>query len=164
MEPLNVVAEHLEWLAANHKPEGWNQGQWGRIKGHAARELFCRPTPPTRQELIKHCGTTGCIAGWSVLLLGDPKKIQFEKRITSDSDDYELALVSDSVEVYAAQLLEISEEQADFLFQGEWQPPGYDPECDDNDPANLRAVARALRQYAVNGVPEAERDPYAGEE
>lgn len=156
LEILNIVADHIEKAATAGK-KVWNQDSWGQIDSESAIRLFGNDKTPSRQEVINECGTTACIAGWTVLLAGDPRRVRFRKDLY---DTYVIQVEPDpdteayysTVEEYARELLGLDSDETQFLFSSDWRPDNYNHDLPDTSPENMKAVARKLRHYAANGI------------
>ena len=63
---IRFIADKLREVDKRN-PEAFDLGEWGN------RTFFAHnasPTPLTDDQLIDGCGSSGCIAGWTVLLTG----------------------------------------------------------------------------------------------
>lgn len=110
------------------RPQAWQQQEWGSRNS---------------------CGTTGCIAGWAVVLTHGAE-IPF---VSSDSERMVEVWRADRsgpcptvassgwctceprcvhIEEYAATLLDLGEDDAEYLFHGEWTPDGAEYDDDGN--------------------------------
>jgi hypothetical protein len=87
-----------------YKPETHNQGEWVVSETQEIREDFC--------------GTTGCVAGWTILLT-DFTMVKFQSAFLGGG--YEFACVVQNgeyadIEQVASELLEITPGEGEYLF------------------------------------------------
>lgn len=109
------------------QPERYDQGTWGSVR--AGRTL--------------DCGTSHCIAGWAATLA-----LPREAWQPDEYGDYDDIVTVDGLERYigewAGEVLGLSEEDAERLFSGGWQP-----EAGMTVPDALRAIGDGVDVYDV---------------
>ena len=76
VENINKLAtalEKVEWLGGQLFDMGdWGTNMWHNVLGSMGIRLDgVEIQGITLDDKITHCGTTGCIAGWAILVLGD---------------------------------------------------------------------------------------------
>lgn len=123
-----------------YKPETHNQGEWVVSETQEIREDFC--------------GTTGCVAGWTILLT-DPTMLRFRSAFLGGGYEFSTIVQNDEcadIEQVASELLEITPGEGEYLFDADRTndevytalkeiiatgtltvPPGWDDTDEDED-------------------------------
>ena len=129
-ELLDKVITLVEADAATENGTRWDQSSWGRV--YAEDEVKAQGLS---------CGTAGCFAGWAVQLAGGKFHLgEIEKNALAMYGEAEVSdciLPGDdvlrSIPSAAADLLRITLDQADWLFNG------------NNDSHDLRRMVELLK-------------------
>lgn len=104
MEKLDRVLRFIE-----EHPENYYQGVWANHITEPGAEYHA-PTPEANW-----CGTTACLAGWTVLLEGRHLAWRQFTR-TSVADASAVAISGRPIRAVAEEILELEPHQADYLF------------------------------------------------
>ena len=136
VERINQLADDLDKVQAVNASQ-FNMSNWGyaMFEGISAFDSMESPTIST-DDLIRQCGSAGCLAGWTALLYGQP-------------------LNANNPQVFASQYLELNEVVTDELFT----PKEHNE--DEDDDANFGSLiygditagraAKVLRHLAATG-------------
>lgn len=105
--------EHARETALHIQKGNWDQASWW--SSNAVRDAWDKgdgmDVTMQASELLGHtCGTTGCVAGWTVAV-AHPDAV-FSGSVVTFGD------IAGSVPVIAQDDLELTEWQADWLFNG----------------------------------------------
>ena len=113
----------------------WYQGAWWRNADSALHPISAQMSACDLLE--RKCGTAGCVAGWTVAL--EYPKAEFTGSVCRIDGD----LSAQSIPVVAREVLELTHEQAEWLFY---------------DSRNLDQVLWALENDNPDWEPEGWRD------
>ena len=129
-ERIGQLADHMDRIA-DKSPENYNQKVWGVDLAERLIARKSRRGLPEVDWTSNECGTTACLAGWAVTLLGEPEDFRHYEMIHTR----EFMILE-----YAQDLLGLTSLESTCLFAG---MPYKDREP---TPKEVASVVRHLAQ------------------